>query len=360
MLPSHRASVRKTISKSTRLPTDKKLCIFDFESIHIDNVGGRYLHHIITEFEALGYHICYAKHFRFLATFTEKTYKTLLLEHEFSIIDSAISYPNASIVVTDRTIQPANPTQKIITVIYDERIPSPSEAEAFSLPFFVHPRVHDKRLISKLARVNLFENERPIQILFAGNIKHPTYDHPLLNEKYQILSRHQCIDTIRTSLPTEQFYQPDSFEQLYKAPFSPSFTLSSYPTCKIPQYLWLKVMSSAQFFLAAPGVHMPFCHNLIEALACGTIPILQYSQYLTPHLEHKKNCLIFEDASSLEDMVNYALQASPEEILTLRQGALEYYEEFLSPGRFSSKMLKDSNPTVKLYVNAYRVPHPKA
>jgi hypothetical protein len=358
--PRHYASAKVVRSNSAPLSTEKPLCIFDFQSIRVDNVGGRYMHHIITDFEEQGYHICFTNRFRFLATFTEKTYKKLLLNHSYSIIPPAPSYPQASVVVTDVEHSPASPNQNVIVVDYEEKLPIPSERNAFTLPFFMHPRVHDSGQLNLLKPTELISKERSMKILFAGNDKYPTYDNPLLPSRYGILSRHRCLETLRQNLPTEQFYKPTAYENLFASPHEPAFTLSSYPSCKIPQKFWLETVAKSDFYLATPGVHMPFCHNLIEALAVGSIPILQYPQYLQPHLEHSKNCLVFDDVESLTAIVEFAMTASPDEIERLRKGAMQFYEDYLRPGSFAKKMLDHNSNKLTLYVNAYRVPHERS
>ena len=356
-VPSHYASARETKAQSVAIPEGKPLCVFDFQSIRIDNVGGRYMHHIITDFEEQGFHICFTDRFRFLATFTEKIYKKLLLKHTFSIIPPARSYPDAAVVVTDAAYSPANSAQKVIIVDYEEKLPDSSEPDAFTLPFFMHPRVHDSGQVNRLNTADLVSKERCMKILFAGNDKYPTYDNPLLPNRYKILSRHRCLETLRQNLPPEQFFKPKAYEDLFESPHQPAFTLSSYPSCKIPQKLWLETVAMAEFYLATPGVHMPFCHNLIEALAAGSIPILQYPQYLQPHLEHSKNCLVFDDAESLAEVVNFAMTAPAEAVAQLRKGAMQFYEDYLKPGSFSKKLLLHPSNELTLYVNAYRVPH---
>ena len=357
---SHYASAKIALSKSVPIPQDKPLCVFDFNSTQIDNVGGRYMHHLITDFEEQGFHICFTDRFRFLATFTKRYCKILLLDHIFSIIPSAKSYPQASVVVTDMKHAPANPNQKVIIVKYEEKIPPSTESNAFTLPFFIHPQVHDSGQLDLLDREGLTTKTRSMRILFAGNDKYPVYDNPLLPNRYNILSRHRCLETLRETLPPEQLYNPKAYENLFDSPHEPAFTLSSYPSCEIPQALWLKTVAEADFYLATPGVHMPFCHNLIEALAAGSIPILQYPQYLQPNLEHSKNCLVFDDAQSLTSVVKFAMSASPKEVARLRKGAMQFYQDYLTPGSFAKKMLEHSSNEVTLYFNAYRVPHERA
>jgi hypothetical protein len=358
--PSHYAAAKLVRAKSVPLSQSKPLCVFDFQSVRIDNVGGRYMHHIITDFEEQGYHICFTNRFRFLATFNEKRFKKILLNHTFSVIPPAPAYPQASVVVTDVKFNPANSNQNVIVIDYEEILPDPSEANACTLPFFMHPRVHDSGQLNLLNLADLASKDRCMKILFAGGDKYPTYDNPLLPNRYKILSRHRCLETLRETLQAEQLYEPKSYGNLFDAPHEPAFTLSSYPRCSIPKKQWLETLAMADFYLATPGVHMPFCHNLIEALAAGSIPILQYPQYLQPNLEHMKNCLVFDDAESLTEVVEFALNASPEDIARLRTGAMDFYNDYLRPGSFAKKMLDHPSNELTLYVNAYRVPHKRA
>ena len=41
------------------------------------------------------------------------------------------------------------------------------------------------------------------------------------------------------------------------------------------------------------------CHNAIEAMAVGTVPVLEYASLFSPPLEHGVNCI---DLSSFEDI----------------------------------------------------------
>jgi len=41
------------------------------------------------------------------------------------------------------------------------------------------------------------------------------------------------------------------------------------------------------YFICLPGVHMPLCHNLYEAMLCGSVPVLhqRYARWLDPDLQ---------------------------------------------------------------------------
>lgn len=101
---------------------------------------------------------------------------------------------------------------------------------------------------------------------------------------------------------------------------------------------------------------MPLCHNLIEALAAGSIPILQYASYLPRPLENGVNCLTFTCAQTLRSTLRRVMESTPEEINALRLKVKLYYDETLAPGKFSEALFRREQTT--LLINAYRVPRP--
>jgi glycosyltransferase involved in cell wall biosynthesis len=126
--------------------------------------------------------------------------------------------------------------------------------------------------------------------------------------------------------------------------------------CNIPRERWLEALSKADFFLACPGVGMPLCHNVIEALATGCIPILQYADYLPPPLQDGVNCLAFKTSAELQEIAARALTMSPGQIHTLRGNVRAYYDGFLAPKRFTEKLFSGLRRERTLLINAYRVP----
>ena len=76
---------------------------------------------------------------------------------------------------------------------------------------------------------------------------------------------------------------------------------------------------------------MPMCHNIVEGMAAGCIPITNYAGWFWPPLTDGENCLTFTDPPSLLAAVRRALSLPAGEIARLRAGVLEYYDTHLSP-----------------------------
>jgi hypothetical protein len=118
--------------------------------------------------------------------------------------------------------------------------------------------------------------------------------------------------------------------------------------CEIPVKNWLATVAKASFFLACPGVRYPMSHNLIEALAVGSVPITQYPELFFPALEDGKNCLVYRGEADLTAVVKKAMAMDVEQIRQLSAGAVAYYEAYLDPVITVNKLLEEPQQSVAL------------
>lgn len=165
-----------------------------------------------------------------------------------------------------------------------------------------------------------------------------------------MLTRRKMLAAVLSEV--SDIHRPADAVRWLDAPTPHDFVLCETQRSKIPPERWLEAMAKGDFFLACPGVGMPLCHNLVEAMAVGAVPILQYSRYLSPELQDGVNCLSFDDEASLKAVVARVLAMGDDEVRTLRAGVKAYFDQNQSPGRFSEKLLERST----LLINAYRVP----
>lgn len=101
---------------------------------------------------------------------------------------------------------------------------------------------------------------------------------------------------------------------------------------------WLQTLAVSDFFLCPPGFVMPMCHNIVEAMAVGAIPITNYPEWFDPHLEHLKNCIAFDDKSDLLGKLNEVLEMSSDDIVRIRRQVMDYYDNYLTAGSFVRKV----------------------
>jgi hypothetical protein len=113
---------------------------------------------------------------------------------------------------------------------------------------------------------------------------------------------------------------------------------------------YLEFLSSSDFFIAAPGIRIPHSHNLVEAMSQGSIPILNYSEWLSPALEDGRTCLHFETSEELSRVIQSALVMPASRIREMRAAVIHHYRHYLSPAAIGRQLL-DRCPS-KLFVNA--------
>lgn len=95
-----------------------------------------------------------------------------------------------------------------------------------------------------------------------------------------------------------------------------------------------ELLSYFNFYLCCPGVVMPLCHNVTEAMSVGTIPLIEkeYANVMYPNLQHRVNAIIFNDLSHLNHMLSEELfKFSEDQISFMRKNVSDYYQNFLSP-----------------------------
>lgn len=86
---------------------------------------------------------------------------------------------------------------------------------------------------------------------------------------------------------------------------------------------------------------MPMCHNAIEAMAVGTIPLLEYPEYFHPPLQTGVNCIAFQGQSNLLEQVKRIKNMSREEVYQLRKAVISYYEKYLAPSAWVERLADD-------------------
>ena len=352
LIPAHRRAFAELVVRGLgeRQEGERIVCC-DFFNPAIDAVGGRYYFSLVRDLIDAGYFPVFTASRATLSTFGTSRMKSLLLKERLGVIRSLDELREPYDLITDRDDPaPAN-ASRVVKVSYEHRLCQSDDELAF--PVFVHPQITIK---TKLPISYDVWAKRPVRIFFGGNTEEGKYDKPIIRDVYQMLSRREMLDEACAAMTPEMIYRPKHAAAWLDSSETHSFVLCETQHCKIPQERWLEALSKADFFLACPGVGMPLCHNLIEALAAGCIPILQYADYLPPPLEDGVNCLAFRDASGLRRIMVETCAIHSDMIVKLRSNVRAYYSEFLAPGCFARKLLNGLSLETVLMMNSYRVP----
>lgn len=322
----------------------------DFASPQIDAVGGRYYFSIVLDLIEAGYFPVFTLHRGTVSSFGPGRMKSLLLNQRLGTVGNVADLQEPFLLITDSEAEPGLASQ-VVRVDYERRLPR--RADELALAVFVHPQIAIK---GQLPFAYDAEARRPARIFFGGNTSEGKYDRAEIGEIYAMLTRREMLEVVLAHVPSGQTHRPANAADWLASPEPRAFVLCETQICRIPPERWLEALSKGDFFLACPGVGMPLCHNLVEAMAAGSIPILQYGRYLTPALEDGVNCLAFTDARSLAAVTSRVLAMDAQEITALRHGVRRYYDEHQAPGRFAGKLaaLRGESPT--LLINSYRLP----
>jgi hypothetical protein len=146
------------------------------------------------------------------------------------------------------------------------------------------------------------------------------------------LPRFEVLKTLKQRTPDDIVLVDSKAEidRLCGSGYVQKFVLSDSGSGIAPEE-WLPTLAEADFFLCPPGIVMPMCHNVVEAMAVGTIPLINYAEWLHPNLEHLKNCIAFEDEDDLVKKTRLALAMPEAQIAAMRANVIDYYESHLRP-----------------------------
>jgi hypothetical protein len=352
LLPSYRHAFAALLARgmSERREGEPIVCC-DFSNPAIDAVGGRYYFSLVRDLIDAGYFPVFTARRSTLSTFGTSALKSLLLPERLGVIQTPDDLTEPYFLITDDADAIPEHAERIVVVDYEWRVCR--KPEEFAFPFFVHPWIASgmKSLLPPEAG-----KSRPARLFFGGNTEHRKYDKDVIRDIYRMLSRREMLTVTTAAIPAGDVYKPTTATEWLASPEFHPFVFCETQNCMIPQDRWLEALAKADFFLACPGVGMPLCHNVIEALAAGSIPILQYAAYLSPPLEDRVNCLAFHDAQSLDDVMRSIFTMSEAEITALRANVRAHYDKHLAPGRFAKRLLSGRQNRRVLRVNDYRVP----
>ena len=205
-------------------------------------------------------------------------------------------------------------------------------------------------------------SDRDIGVLFAGNISPKVYDNPITAELFGILTRHEYISTLRSHFDKSSMVFPGSYEEfnrdLEKGVYAQKIVICDASTFRIPHSEWFEVLGRARYFLSPPGVLQPFCHNTVEAMAVGAVPILQYPEVYQPDLSKAGAAVAFRDGTELLDLMADARSLGKEPgWQDVSAGAIRYYENYLSPESFHERFYasRPSEDQLTIYICQNRI-----
>lgn len=195
-------------------------------------------------------------------------------------------------------------------------------------PYAMHP---SQSLMATHQRLHCLRlAPRAMRVLFAGDSK--DYIRNRVRYPGPKLSRLEVLTTLKEQLgdAVVQVSGADEISRLCDAGFVNRFVLSDSGS-GIEPVKWLPTLARADLFLCPPGMVMPMCHNVIEAMAVGTIPLIGYPEWFHPNLQHMRNCVVFGGRDDLVEKMRMVLAMPQPQIERMRAEVIDYYERYLRP-----------------------------
>lgn len=215
------------------------------------------------------------------------------------------------------------------------------------LPFFMHPNIYLFGQHEKLKEYR--KNKRSMSILFVGNV---AYDNAINKNDHGILSRYQIIKHIISQSSRLNVITPKVNNDLQHLSIN-TLVLILRKHLSIKQRYWLNFLSNSNFFLCAGTIINPLknntqpriklCHNIVEAMAVGTIPLTNYADAFYPPLEDGETCLSFNNLNEMEQQINRIYQMDEQTTSMMRKNVIAYYEKYLEPCRYIERMFRHLN-----------------
>ncbi|OYP35034.1 hypothetical protein [Rhodopirellula sp. MGV] len=338
--------------QATPVRSAEKRCLLDLRKVTCDGEQGRRFHALVSLLSRGGYQVFLVPRLEFLQT-GNRLFKASALQIAEPLTDAA-SDQHFDLCLTDHRGEHPQATQTIQLVSNAREPVWPTDLE---VPYSFYPLIWDNH---EDARFEAYRNQtRQWRLFFGGHCSQKAYHTIRFYHRLQPVDRHTVINDLLASYSGDTI-QIESDQQLdtMMSHRHDGFVMIDNDRYRTDASQWLRLLSNASFFVAAPGCDYPFSHNAIESIAIGTIPLLEYDSLFTPHLIDGVNCVAYRGRTGLRDAVRRINAMSESKIATMRQAVIDYYEDHLSPHAFCGRLETQSPKRIHLY--PYLAPVTKA
>jgi len=307
-----------------------------------ENRYERYLYLLVKFFLLEGFTVCFKKSFRFIGDLEK--YSLWLLKEPHVRFCSEI--PADALLVIEDDNETGN------TFISSDYFTSMQHLSTknFHVPMAMHPYMYKDDYWNE----RLLDQQRFKSIIFAGCLKREAYSRISETACFDIRNRIELFDLLHHM---NEFELPANLEALNDCMTHGKIVVVDRGRFSIPMNQLRSYLSKFEFFLACPGVSMPYSHNIVEAMSCGCIPVIErsYAELFIPSLINGANALIFEgNRESFYDILNQALRVNEAKVRKMRESVFEYYRQYLTPEKVVRKILEHPQ-NIFLNAEAYSV-----
>lgn len=192
--------------------------------------------------------------------------------------------------------------------------------------------------------------ERERGVFFFGNMDASAYDRTAELRTFGCFTRTHVIQLLQERLAQHVRFPAD--RSLIAVEADRYVVLMDRGRSYIPPQELLSTLRRFDFFLALSGVVMPLCHNVVEAMCAGCVPILQYPHLMSPPLQHGVNCLSYSTEEELLSILERIPLMKKEEVAILRRNVCDHYDRYLTPEKVVARIASEAARGGILRLNA--------
>jgi hypothetical protein len=296
---------------------------------------GRLLFSLLNAFAMSGYHIKLLDNFPRAGL--DKYGRLACSQEHVSVTDAVPSDTSRMIYLFDEEDKSvgAHAWRKKVQVRFDVFSPY-WFTQPILMPYPIHPVHAGRDLRERLEKSRL--SEKRMRIFFSGDRE--GYVKNRIDYPRPKLPRLDVINAILKGMGDNVLLVQGEkhLNSVWASGYVNKCLIMDQDQFRIDTTNWLNTLATSDFFLCPPGYVMPMCHNAIEAMAVGAIPIINYPEWFDPHLEDLQTCIAFDDKDDLLSKLNQVLKMGAEPIARMRQRVIDYYDNYLTPEPFVHKI----------------------
>lgn len=215
-------------------------------------------------------------------------------------------------------------------------------------PFFYPLIFHPLKIVNHAEKYieNLYCKEKgnKIGVIFIGNTSVSSYQpfENIIHNEYGMLTRLDVLEYIKDRFP-ERVFEPQTKEEFYSVYDDPSNILKDkiviVDRFRISGNEYFDILYNSIYHLWTCGDAFPYCHNQIEGMACGCIPIFEpYKDKPLYNNLDDNNSILFHNLSELDSIVQELFNNSTRKTESLSQAIRQLYIENFSLAAFKNKV----------------------
>ena len=207
-------------------------------------------------------------------------------------------------------------------------------------PIVSHKKYNNSFIESDVLSKSITKKRR-IGAIFVGNNDFG-YNKSITKELFGINTRDEVFNCICTNV--SDVYIPRSLNEFvsdieYGLLKNKIVLLITTNKFEIPSDKYLDILLESNFYIHMSGHIQPYCHNQIESMMSGCIPITQFARFFIPPFQHEENSLLYNTLDELIELLKKIASGHyTNKIEFMRENIIHYYKKYYSLVSFKKKI----------------------